>query len=36
MGTYRQPSQVIDKSFDTLNQGLENVNQQIGNELRFQ
>jgi hypothetical protein len=36
MGTYRQPSQVIDKSFNTLNQGLQNVNQQIGNELRFQ
>ncbi len=36
MGTYRQPSQVIDKSLNTLNQGLQNVNQQIGNELRFQ
>ena len=36
MGTYRQPSQIIDKSFNTLNQGLQNVNQQIGNELRFQ
>ena len=35
MGTYRQPSQVIDKSFDTLNQVLENVNKQIGDELRF-
>jgi hypothetical protein len=36
MGTYRQPSQIIDKSFNTLNQGLQNVNQQISNELRFQ
>ena len=36
MGTYRQPSQIIDKSLNTLNQGLQNVNQQIGNELRFQ
>ena len=36
MGTYRQPSQVIDKSFDTLNQGLENVNQKISDGLIFQ
>jgi len=33
MGTYRQPSQIIDKSLNTLNQGLQNVQQTMTAEL---
>ena len=33
MGTYRQPSQIIDKSLNTLNQGLQNVQQNMTVEL---
>ena len=33
MGTYRQPSQIIDKSLNTLNQGLQNVQQTMTVEL---
>jgi len=34
MGTYRQPSQIIDKRFNTLNQGLQNTSQAMVNGLR--
>lgn len=34
MGTYRQPSQIIDKRFNTLNQGLQNASQTMVNGLR--
>jgi hypothetical protein len=34
MGTYRQPSQIIDKRFNTLNQGLQNASQAMVNGLR--
>ena len=33
MGTYRQPSQIIDKSLNTLNKGLQNVQQTMTAEL---
>ena len=33
MGTYRQPSQIIDKSLNTLNQGLQSVQQTMTAEL---
>ena len=34
MGTYRQPSQIIDKRFNTLNQGLQNASQTMVNGLK--
>ena len=34
MGTYRQPSRVIDKSLNTLNQGMQDINQVMVDGLK--